>query len=338
MSAMGVASAMVLDAARTMKAVGQDRYGSPDVLTLRDVPVPVPADEAVLVRVRASSVNAVDWHAMRGEPFLVRLTDGLLRPKIAIRGVDAAGVVEAVGAKVAHLQPGDEVFGMRNGAWAEYLSGRTFVRKPTNLTFEEAAAVPVAGVTALQALRRKGGLAAGERVLVTGAGGGVGTFAVQVARALGAKVSAATSPRHLEMVGALGVDRVFDYTAGDFTRDGSRYDLIVDIGGGRSLGDLSRVMAPGGRLVVVGGGIGKGRWLGPVVRPALAALRSRLRGQRMLPFLSNASTDDLLVLAEMLERGTVRPIIDRTYPLAETAEAVRYVETGQAGGKVVITV
>ena len=338
MSAMGVASAMAIDGGRTMKAIGQDRYGSPDVLSVRDVPVPVPGDEAVLVRVRASSVNAVDWHAMRGEPFLVRLTDGLLRPKTAVRGVDAAGIVEAVGKGVTHLRPGDEVFGMRNGAWAEYVSGRTFVRKPANLTFEQAAAVPVAAVTALQALRRKGGLAAGQRVLVTGAGGGVGTFAVQIARALGAEVNAATSPEHLELVRSLGAGRVFDYTREDFTRDGSRYDLIIDIGGGRSLGDLGRVLAPDGRLVVVGGGVGNGRWLGPVLRPAAAALRQRLRGQRMLPFLSNASIDDLAVLGDLLERGEVRPIVDRTYPLHEAAEAVRYLETGKARGKVVITV
>jgi NADPH:quinone reductase-like Zn-dependent oxidoreductase len=289
------------------------------------------------VRVRASSVNALDWHYMRGEPYVVRLSDGLRRPKTNVRGVDVAGEVDAVGVNVTHLKPGDSVFGMRDGAWAEYVSGRTFVPKPTNLTFEQAAAVPVAGITALQALRDKGQIQSGQRILVTGAGGGVGTFAVQIAKAFGTHVTAATSTQHLEMVRSIGADRVFDYTREDFTRDGQRYDLICDVGGNRSLSDLGRVMTPEGRLVVVGIGAGAGRWLGPLLRPLGAAVRSRFGRRRMLPFLSHPNTEDLLVLTDLIEAGKVTPVIDRTYPLSGATEAIRYVETGRARGKVVIT-
>jgi NADPH:quinone reductase-like Zn-dependent oxidoreductase len=318
-----------------MKAIVYRTYGSPDVLELTDIEKPAVADDAVLVRVRAASVNALDWHGMRGQPFLVRMEQGLRRPTVGALGVDAAGHVEAVGKNVTHVQPGDEVFGARTGAFAEYVSGRNFVAKPADLTFEQAAAIPVAATTALQGLRDKGGIQAGQRVLVNGASGGVGTFTVQIAKALGAHVTGVCSSGNVEMVRSIGADEVIDYTREDFTRAGQQYDLILDIAGSRSLRSCRRVLTANGTLVVVGGP--GGRWVSPADRWVKAKVISRFGSQRMLPFLAQITKEDLLVLKELVEAGKLRPVIDRTYPLSEVPDAVRYVEAGHARGKVVIT-
>jgi NADPH:quinone reductase-like Zn-dependent oxidoreductase len=319
-----------------MKAIVRDRYGSPDVMRLAEVDRPEVAEDAVLVRVHATSVNAHDWHMLRGKPYIARMDEGVRRPKSAILGIDVAGVVEEAGPAVTHLKPGDRVFGSRSGAFAEYVSGRNMVPMPANLTFEQAAAVSVAGQTALQGLRDKGGLRAGQRVLVIGAGGGVGSFAVQIAKALGAEVTAATGPRTVEMVGSIGADEVIDYTRTDVTRDRGRYDLILDIGGKQSLSALRGALSPNGRVVMVAPG--QGDWIGFLARLGLAIGTSRFSSRKILPFLSHVSTDDLLVLKELIEAGRVTPVIDRTYSLEQTPDAIRYVESGQAAGKVVITV
>ncbi|HEV2006325.1 MAG TPA: NAD(P)-dependent alcohol dehydrogenase [Candidatus Limnocylindrales bacterium] len=326
-----------------MKAIVRHRYGSPDVLRLEDVDMPVVGDDQVLIRVRAASVNAYDWHVLRGLPYLVRIEQGLREPKTSTTGVDLAGEVEAVGKDVSEFRPGDAVFGERDGAFAEYVSGRAvnFAPKPSNLTFEQAAAVPMAGYTALQALRDKGQIQAGQKVLVNGASGGVGSFAVQIASAVGAEVTGVCSTRNLELVRSIGADHVIDYTGDDFTRGAERYDLIIDIAATRPLRDCRRVLTPNGRLVIVGAAVGHadGRWIGPMIRPAAAAIISRFVKERLLlPFLAHRSKDDLLVLKSMIESGTVTPLIDRAYPLAQTAEAIRYVEAGHARGKVVITI
>jgi NADPH:quinone reductase-like Zn-dependent oxidoreductase len=320
-----------------MKAIVYRRYGSPDVLALEEREKPAVADDQVLVRVRATSVNAYDWHVLRGKPYVARLSEGLRKPKNHALGVDVAGIVEVAGSDVTELEPGDRVFGTRLGAFAEYVSGRTFVPMPSGLTFEQAAAVPVAGCTALQALRDKGQLQPGQRVLINGAGGGVGTFAVQIAKALGGDVTAVTSTRNAEMVRSIGADQVVDYTRQDFTRSGQTYDLVVDVGGNRSLSVLSRrVVTPEGALILVASG--GGQWLGPVARPLAAVVRSRLGRQRMFAFLAKVTKKDLLFLKELIEAGKLAPVIDRTYPLSETAAAMRHVEEGRAKGKVVIAV
>ncbi|HUF06980.1 MAG TPA: NAD(P)-dependent alcohol dehydrogenase [Candidatus Binatia bacterium] len=318
-----------------MKAYVRDRYGSPDVLRLEEVDKPELTDGGALVRVRATSINAHDWHMLRGKPYIARLDEGLRRPKSTILGLDVAGVVEAVGANVTDLKPGDEVFGSRSGAFAEYVSGRNLVKMPAGLTFEQAAAVSVAGQTALQGLRDKGGLQAGQRVLVNGAGGGVGTFAVQIAKALGADVTAVTSTRNVDLALSIGANHVVDYTRDDFTRGGQRYDLILDIGGNRRLPSMRRALTPEGTVVLVAPQ--PGQWIGPVVRVIGALLTSRIGRQRVQPFLSAVSRGDLLVLRELIEAGKVTPVIDRTYPFAELPEAIRHVEAGHARGKVVVT-
>jgi NADPH:quinone reductase-like Zn-dependent oxidoreductase len=319
-----------------MKAIVSTEYGSPDVLRLGEVEMPDVTEDGVLVRVRGTSVNPHDWHSMRGEPYIMRLGEGLRRPKRNVLGIDAAGIVEAVGKNVTHLQVGDEVFGVRSGAFAEYVSGRNFVPKPIGLTFEQAAAVPVAGLTALQGLRDKGAVQPGQSVLIFGAGGGVGSFAVQIAKALGANVTGVTSTANVEMVRSLGADEVVDYTREDFTRRGERYDLILDIGAKRPLLTFRRALARDGTLVLVGGSAG--RWIGPLARAVGALALSRFGSQALRPFLSDVNRDDLLTLKDLIEAGKVRPVIDRTYQLSETAEAIRYLETGQARGKVVISV
>ena len=321
-----------------MKAICYHRYGSPDVLQLENVDKPVIDDDGVLVRVHAASVNALDWHYLRGLPYIARMSFGLRKPKSHILGADLAGHVEEVGRNVTGLKPGDEVFGGAGGTFAEYVSGRErhFAPKPANLTFEQAAAVPIAATTALQALRDKGQLRPGQKVLINGAGGGVGSFAVQIAKAFGAKVVAVSGTENVEMVRSIGADRVIDHTQEDFTRDGQRYDLICDIGGNRSLSDCRRALTPEGRLVLVGAG--SGRWVGPFLRPVAGALRSRFISQRMLPFLAQQTRDDLLVLKELIEAGRIVPVIDRAFPLPEAANAIRYLEAGHVRGKVVVTV
>jgi len=324
-----------------MKAIVHERYGSPDVLELKDIDPPVVDDDSVLVRVRAASVNAYDWHMMRGLPFLVRMSEGLRTPKQTAMGVDVAGQVESVGKKVTQFRPGDEVFGARTGSLAEYVRGgpKSFlVPKPANLTFEQAAAVPMAATTALQGLRDKGQLKPGQRVLVNGASGGVGTFAVQIAKAFGAHVTGVCSTRNVEMVRSIGADQVVDYTRDDFTRSEQRYDLILDVAANRSLSDCRRVLVPSGVLVIVGAPPDGRRTTPIVARLLTAVVSSRFSSKKMLPFLAKNSKEDLIVLRELIEGGKVTPVIDRTYPLNEAAEAMRYIETGHARGKVVITV
>ena len=327
-----------------MKAIRYYRYGPPDVLELRDVDVPAIDDDEVLVRVRAASVNPLDWHFMGGRPYLVRAQAGLSRPRArATRlGVDLAGSVEAVGPDVTEFRAGDEVFGGLDdrGTLAEYISIRqdgALLAKPAGLTFEQAASVPVAGCTALQALRDKGRVRPGDKVLINGASGGVGTFAVQLAKAFGAEVTGVCSTRNADMVASIGADHVIDYTREDFTRTGKRYDLLVDIAGNRTLGETRRALAPKGALVTVGGP-DKGRWIGPLGRPVRMALLSPAVGQRMVFFLARLNKADLGVLRELLEAGKVTPVIDRTYPLGQVARAIGYLEEGHARGKVAITV
>jgi len=319
-----------------MKAFVSDRYGSPDVMKLQDVDKPELTEESALIRVHATSVNAYDWHMLRGKPYLARLGEGFRAPKTTILGLDVAGIVEAVGASVTHLKPGDRVFGSRTGAFAEYISGRNMVPMPEGATFEQAAAVPTAGQTALVGLRDKGEIQAGQRVLINGAGGGVGTFAVQIAKALGADVTAVTSTKNVEMVSRIGADQVIDYTREDFTRGGQRYDLILDIGGNRSLSRTRRVLTPEGTLVLVAPG--RGQWIGPIVRVLGAIVTSRFGRQQVRPFLAPVSKDNLLFLKELIEAGRLTPVIERTYPFNEIPDAVRYVESGNVTGKVVITV
>ena len=321
-----------------MRAIVQDRYGSPDVIFQREIDRPAIDDDTVLVRVRAASVNAVDWHMMRGEPFPARFGNGLRRPKVAIRGVDVAGVVASVGRRVIRFGPGDVVFGSRVGAFAEFVAGRerNFVMKPASLTFEQAAAVPLAAQTALQGLRDRGRILPGHRVLINGAAGGVGTFAVQVAKALGAHVTGVCSTRNVELVRSIGADRVIDYTREDFTRSIQRYDLLFDIAGSRPLRTCRRVLANDGTLVVVGGP--GGRWVSPIGRSVRAVLLSRFGPGRLVPFLAAHLNEDLETVRDLIEAGQVTPVVDRTFALEETADAIRYVETGHARGKVVITI
>jgi NADPH:quinone reductase-like Zn-dependent oxidoreductase len=319
-----------------MRSIFQPGYGPPEILELReDVAVPSVADDAVLVQVRAASVNALDWRTMRAKPFFVRLTNGLRKPKSGLMGVDAAGIVEKVGRDVTHLEPGDEVYGTRTGAFAEYVSGRTFVPKPTRLSFEEAAALPVAGVTALQGLRDHGQLQAGQRVLVNGAGGGVGTFAVQIAKAMGAEVTAVSKGQNSDLMRSLGADHFIDHTRQDFTTNRQKYDLVADVGGNRPIAALRRIVAPGGNIVILGAGHGRG---GPLANVAAAFVRSRLLRQRVGFFIANVTKEDLLTLNAMVESGKLTPVIDTVYPLTETAAAIRHLEEGRARGKVVITI
>lgn len=321
-----------------MKAIVYRRYGSPDVLDLQEVARPEPKDGDVLVRVRAASVNPLDWHLLRGLPYIVRPTAGWRTPKRNIPGVDVAGVVEVVGRGVTDLQPGDEVFGEKSRACAEYVCGpeHLFVRRPTNLTLEQAASVPVGAVTALQALRDKGNIQPGQRVLINGASGGVGTFAVQLAKHFGAEVTGVCSTPNVDLVRSIGADDVIDYTTEDFTRSARRYDLIVDNVGNRSLRAMRRVLAPTGALVLVGAS--KGNWVAPIARILAASQLSRFGGQTLTGMLTDMKREDLLLVKDAIEAGKVTPVIDRTYPLSEVPDAIRYLETMRARGKVVITV
>jgi len=322
-----------------MKAIVQDRYGSTEVLQLREIPRPALEDDRVLLRVKAASVNSLDWRTMRGEPRMFRRQMGGLRaPANPVRGVDVAGVVEAVGKNVTRLGPGDEVFGSAGGSFAEYARSRetTLQPKPRNLSFEEAACLNVTGLTALQGLRDGGRVQPGQRVLIYGAGGGVGSFAVQVAKALGAHVTAVTNTASVDMARALGADEVIDYKKTDFSRTGQKWDVIYDIVGNRAVGDYRRALTPTGTLVIIGGG--GGPWLGPVVHMVKAIAMRRFVSQRLVPFISSSKTDDLAAIGQLAESGKLRPVIDRTYPLAEAAAAVRRLEGHTARGKIVITV
>jgi NADPH:quinone reductase-like Zn-dependent oxidoreductase len=323
-----------------MKAIVHHRYGPPEVLGLEDVPQPTLGDDDVLVRVHAASVNAGDWHLMRADPFFIRFVfGGILNPKFKVLGSDLAGRVEAVGRKVKEFQPGDEVFGATSGsgfgAFAEYarVPAAALLPKPVGISFEEAAAVPVAATTALQALRDKGGIQAGQKVLVNGASGGVGTFAVQLARAFGAEVTGVCSTRNLDLVRSIGAQHVVDYTREDFTRGEKRYDLIVDAAAFRSVREYRRALTPEGTYVMVGGATSR-----MFQTLALGLWVSRTGSQRMESVLARLDRGDLALLKDLLESGEVVPVIDRSYTLAEVPEAIRYLEKGHARGKVVITV
>jgi NADPH:quinone reductase-like Zn-dependent oxidoreductase len=323
-----------------MKAIRYYRYGAPEVLQFEDVDKPELTDDSLLIRVKAASVNPLDFHLMRGTPYLVRLMSGISRPKSSGLGADMAGVVEAVGLNVSAFQPGDEVYGGGTGTLAEYVTRRhdkAVLRKPSNLTFEQAAAVPIAGFTALQALRDKAHVQAGQKVLVNGAGGGVGTFAVQIAKAYGASVTGVCSTAKVDMVRSIGADDVVDYTTDDVTASGRRYDVIIDMAGNWSLKQIKQLLAPAGILVGVGAPEG-GKWIGPLAGLGKTAVASAASKQKLLSMLARQTRDDLAVLSGLLESGKVTPVIDRSYPLSEAAEAIGYLEAGHASGKVVVTI
>ena len=326
---------------RTMKAIVYCDYGTADVLRLEDVAKPVPGDDELLVRVHAAGVNPLDWHNMRGTPYVMRLSSGLRKPKDTRVGVDYAGTVEAVGRNVTRFKPGDEVFGGRSGALARYVTARedrAVALKPANVSFEQAGAVAIAATTALQGLRDAGRVQPGDKVLINGASGGVGTFAVQIAKSMGAEVTGVCSTRNVELVRSLGADHVIDYTRDDYSAGGQRYDVILDNVGNRTLGDNRRVLAPEGRYVLIGGGgPDDGHWIGPFVKPIQAVLMSPFVSQDMGMFLAKLSNEDMNRLAELMRSGAVTPVIDRRYRLEEAAEAIRYLEQGRARGKVVVT-
>ncbi len=327
----------VSDITESMKAIVYRCYGSPDVLEFADIQKPTPANDEVLVKVRAASVNPLDWHYMRGSPYLMRLGTGLGAPDDTSMGVDFAGTVEAVGRDVTRFQPGDEVFGGRGGAFAEYVTireTRALAPKPANMTFAQAASVPIAAITALQALRDKGKIEPGQKVLINGASGGVGTFAVQIAKAFGAEVTGVCSTRNVEMVQSIGADHVFDYTREDYTQSGQRFDIIVDMVGNHSLLANRRVLNAEGVYVIVGGP--KGNWLGPLMRPVKAMMLSPFVGQEFVMLLAEMRQEDLKVLGELMQDGKVTPVIDRSYGLSEVPAAIRYSEEGHARGKIII--
>jgi NADPH:quinone reductase-like Zn-dependent oxidoreductase len=321
-----------------MKAIVQDNYGSPDVLELRNIDRPLVKDDEVLVRVRAAAVNIGDWHLLRGVPYVVRVVSGLRKPKREIPGLDIAGQVEAVGGSVGRFHPGDEVFGWCKGAFAEYACAAEdqLLSKPANLTFEQAAAVGDSALTALAAVRDQGKVQAGQRVLINGASGGVGTFAVQIAKSFGADVTGVCSTRNVEMVQSIGADRVIDYAIEDFTQEDSRYDVILDLVGNRSLRDCRRALAPRGTYVVVGVR-DMGRWLG-LGRQFRALALSPFVRQRMRVFVVKHTVEDLAVLKELVEAGKVAPTIDRRYSLDDLPDALRFQGEGHAQGKIVIAV
>ena len=321
-----------------MKAIMRTKYGSPDVLELLEINKPVPMDNQVLVRVHAAAVNPLDWHILRGEPFLVRLMGfGLLKPKHQILGADMAGRVEAVGKNVIQFKSGDEVFGSSMGGFAEYacVCEDKLVLKPAAMTFEQAAAVPVAGITALQALRDHGRIQAGHYVLINGASGGVGTFAVQIAKALGAHVTGVCSGRNLEMVRSIGADQVIDYTKEEFWRSGKEYDLILDNAAFQSISKSLHALKATGVYVLVGGSSSTASILRSLI---LNPLISKIKGRKVVSFMANVNQRDLAVLKELLEAGKVVPVIERKYSLSEVPQTIRYVEEGHTRGKVVVTV
>jgi NADPH:quinone reductase-like Zn-dependent oxidoreductase len=325
-----------------MKAIVYCNYGVAN-LKLQDVEKPVPNDDQVLVKVRAASANPYDWHFVEGTPKIMRMMGvGLRKPKDTRLGVDFAGTVEAVGKNVTQFKPGDEVFGGRTGAFAEYVcprADRAIALKPANITFEQAASVNIAGITALQALRDKAKVQPGQKVLINGASGGVGTFAVQIAKTLGANVTGVCSTRNVDLVRSLGADQVIDYTKEDFTKGEQRYDVIVDNVTNHSLLECRRVLTPDGKYVMIGGGgPNEQGFIGPLANPIKAMLLSPFVSQKMGMMMADANQKDLTVLADMMQSGKLKPVIDRTYKLSEVPEAIRYLEQGHARGKVVITV
>jgi NADPH:quinone reductase-like Zn-dependent oxidoreductase len=322
-----------------MKAMVQDRYGSAEVLQLRDIDKPEIGDHGVLVHVRAAGVNPADWAVMRGLPYIARPVYGLRKPKNPVRGTDVAGQVEAVGPSVTRFRPGDEVFGWCLGAYAEYasVSEDALALKPANLTFEQAASVPMAGLVALQALRDQGNVQAGQSVLINGAAEGIGTFAVKIAKSLGADVTGVCSTGNVDMVRSIGADQVIDYTHKDFTQSAQRYDFILDNVANHSLSDLRGALTPTGTLVPNGGGFDN-RWFASGGRVIRGHALNRFVSQKLRPFLVSFNLEDLVVLKEMIEAGKLTPVIDRTYQLTETPQAIAHVGKGHASGKVAITV
>jgi NADPH:quinone reductase-like Zn-dependent oxidoreductase len=329
--------ALPSDATR-MKAVVSRCYGSPDVLTLEEVAKPTPADNEVLVKVRAAALNPLDWHVMRGTPYIMRLSAGFGTPNDSRAGVDFAGTVEAVGKNVTQFKAGDEVFGGRDGAFAEYVNvreDRAVVHKPAALTFEQAASIPIAAVTALQGLRDKGRIQRGQKVLINGASGGVGTFAVQIAKSFGADVTGVCSTKNVELVRSLGADRVIDYTREDFTQSAERYDLILDNVGNHSPWETRRALKPEGKLVMVGGP-NDDRWLGPLIQPIKAKLISPFVDQELLMFFADLNKADLELLSGLAQAGKLKPVIDKRYTLNQVPAAIRYLEGGRVRGKLVV--
>jgi len=324
----------------TMKAIVYCDYGSADVLKLVDIAKPVPNDNQLLIKVRAASVNPYDWHFIRGTPYIMRLGVGLRKPKDTRIGVDCAGTVEAVGKNITQFKPGDEVFGGKTGAFAEYVCGseRGLALKPANITFEQAASVQIAGLTALQGLRDKAKIQPGQKVLINGASGGVGTFAVQIAKSFGADVTGVCSTRNLDMVRSLGADHVIDYTKEDFTKGEQRYDAILDNVPNHSLSECRRILTPNGRYVMIGGGGPNDQGVvGVMFRPIKAMLLSPFISQEMGMMMAKLDKNDLTILADLMQSGKVTPVIDRRYKLSEVPDAIRYLEEGHARGKVVIT-
>jgi NADPH:quinone reductase-like Zn-dependent oxidoreductase len=323
-----------------MKAIVQDKYGSADVLELRDVEKPQPGDDELLIRVHAAGVDPGVWHLMTGLPYLVRVMGfGLRKPKIRIRGMDVAGTVEEAGRNIIRLKKGEQVYGTCDGSFAEYACAKAerLAPKPANLSFEQAAAVPISGMTALNGLRDAGKLQSGQKVLIIGAAGGVGTYAVQLAKALGAAATGVCSTSKVELVQALGAEEVIDYTREDFTDGTRQFDLILDTAGRRPLSQLRRALRPQGTLVIVGGE-GGDRWLGGFQRQIFAPVRSLFTDQKMHGLISKERQQDLLTLRDLIEAGKLTPVIGRTYPLREAPQAIRYLEQGHAQGKVVLTV
>lgn len=338
-SPCGAVQAAAVDAP-TMKAIVYRCYGSPDVLKLETIAQPPVADNRMVVKVQAASVNPLDWHYMRGEPYFMRPGAGIGVPSNIRMGVDFAGTVVSVGKNVTRFKPGDQVFGGKGGAFGEYVSvaeNGSVTMKPINMTFEQAAAVPIAAVTALQALRDKGNVKAGQNVLINGASGGVGTYAVQIAKAYGAKVTGVCSTRNVEMVRSLGADAVIDYTREDFTKGAQRYELIIDTVGTHSLSEYRRSLTPNGVLVIVGS-LDKGHWLGPLTSTIDAWLYSPFVHQQLNFLFADLNSGDLDILRTMIEAGKIRSVIDKRYALSEVPDAIRYLEQGHARGKIVITV
>ena len=320
-----------------MKAIVYEQYGPPGVLQFKEIATPAPTDNEVLIKVRAVSVNPLDWHFMRGEPLFIRLMLGLRKPKVTRLGVDVAGVVEAIGKNVIQFKPGDEVFGGCRGAFAEYVCTKEdeLAPKPANLSFEQAGTVLIAAITALQGLRDKGRIQPGYKVLIDGASGGVGTFAIQIAKSFGAEVTAVCSTRNLEIARSIGADHLIDYTREDFTRSGQRYDLILAANAYHSIFDYRRALSRDGICVKSGG---RASLQAILLESLLSLMLSLCGGKKICGFIAKLNKKDLVLLKDLLEAGKVVPVIDRRYPLSDTAEAIRYLEQGHAQGKVVLTV
>jgi NADPH:quinone reductase-like Zn-dependent oxidoreductase len=319
-----------------VKAIVQEGYGSPDALKLREIEVPAPRESEVLIEVHAASVNALDWHIARGVPIIIPLLEAVSGPKQRVRGVDLAGRVTAVGTKITRFKPGDEVFGGSDGSFAEFAvtAEKRLALKPKGITFDQAATLNVAGLTALQGLRDRAQVRPGQRVLVNGAGGGVGTFAVQIAKWLGARVTAVTRAANIDLVRSLGADEVIDHGAEDFTGRDERWNVIFDVGGTRPFMRCRRVLEADGIVLAIGGP--SGRWLAPAGRMLKAVMLTPLRRRRVVPLVAKSDAAGLALLAELVERGTIKPVIDRTFALSDTADAVRQLGAGQARGKFVI--